>query len=188
MAWKPDSKGFVIVGNGFGSSVAAYIVTSAKSDHLIMELLWQVKAVNVTGQRTGLEIGESDAESSPGVSNVSSSSQANSTASSNYHLSNAFTMAEVNPSLNILAVQEDKDGNVSVHLLSAEGKPLNSVDTGERSAMLLSSCNSKLNVYGLVVQGGYVLIFDADSLNVKSKFKVVCVVIREYLLQPCFLL
>ena len=97
-------------------------------------------------------------------------------------------MAEVNPSLNILAVQEDKDGNVSVHLLSAEGKPLNSVDTGERSAMLLSSCNSKLNVYGLVVQGGYVLIFDADSLNVKSKFKVVCVVIREYLLQPCFLL
>ena len=85
-------------------------------------------------------------------------------------------MAEANPSLSVFAIKEKNDGRVSVHLVSQKGELLKSVEIGVKSVLLLSTYNDMLGVYGVVVEGGEVLIFDAESLDMKNRFKVVSAV------------
>ena len=93
----------------------------------------------------------------------------------NYHYADAFTMAEVNPSMNVFAVEETKDGQVYAHLFSAMGEHLKCVETSEKSVVLLSTYSSGLEAYTMVVQGGCVLTLSAEGLDVKHRFKAVSV-------------
>ena len=144
-----------------------------EGDSFEMELLWQAQAADTCEQQMTQE----EQPSYSGERNVVASENSTHTAgiksSRDFNYVDAFTMAEVNPSLNIFAVKESQNGQVSTHLFSAKGELVKSVNTGEKSVALLSRYNSKVGGYGMVVQGGCVLILSAETLKVKNKFKVV---------------
>ena len=144
----------MIVGNGFESSIAMYSLTKHTSVEL--QLLWQAKAENF-GTKTSTR---------SAVEEITKTGR-------DYHYSDAFTMAEVNPSFNVFAIREKESGSVSIHLFSKEGKKLKEMDINEKSVPLLSAFNDKVDAYGIVVRGGNVLIIGAESLEIRTKFRVV---------------
>lgn len=113
-----------------------------------------------------------------------------------YHYGDAFYMAEINPSGNVFAVEERPGKSTLARLYSHGGELLHTselhapitaaVDTkdAEKSAktgdgdkrpgvqtLLISTY--KAGCYALVVQGGYVLLVDAEKLTIANSFKVV---------------
>ena len=159
-----------------------YSVRTAANGKPMLELLWQVKVGNDGDKET--ELAQHAPDTHCKTSEVVSLEQhidptevhRGGRTGRDYHYSDAFTMAEANPSLNVFAIKEKNDGRVSVHLFSQDGKLLNSVGIGVKSVLLLSTYNDMLGVYGVVVEGGEVLIFDAESLDMKNRFKVVSAV------------
>lgn len=167
LAWSSDSRCFLVVGNGFSSSVVMYSV-SQSSGKYALKLLWQVKTESDSAveENEGQTKGASSGESSEG-------GPASQKSGKDYHYGNAFTMAEINPSGSVFAVEERKNGKVFVHLFSNGGKHLKCVDFDYESVVLLSTYHSGLGVYGMVIQGGHVIVLCAESLEMKSTFKVV---------------
>ena len=152
----------MIVGNGFESSIAMYSLT--KSATVGSQLLWQVKA----------ESFNSKPEKTAGKVEYGGSGQIPNTGR-DYHYSDAFTMAEINLSSNIFVVKEKQNRSVSINLFSNEGELLKEVDINENSVPLLSTFNESVNGYGMVVQGGNVLVIDGENLRIKTKFHAVSV-------------
>lgn len=146
-----------------------YSVSTTGSGKPMMELLWQMGISDCDDSMS------SDMQTAGSDGNVEKSlaSQIDNRSGKGYHYADVFTMAEVNPSWNVFAVKEKMDGDVSIHLFSAKGELLQSAGIGEKSVVLLSMYNSVLGVYSMVVQGGHVIILDAESLEVKHKFKAV---------------
>lgn len=153
----------MIVGNGFESSIAMYSLT--KSATVGCQLLWQVKAESFKSKPSGKTAGKVEYGGSGQMSNTGR----------DYHYSDAFTMAEINPSSNIFVVKEKQNRSVSINLFSNEEKLLKEVDINENSVPLLSTFNENVNGYGMVVQGGNVLVIDGENLRIKTKFHAVSV-------------
>lgn len=143
-----------------------YSVNTTGSGKPMMEMLWQMGISDCDG-------GVSSDMQTAGSDGKALASQIDNRSGKGYHYADVFTMAEVNPSWNVFAVKEKIDGDVSIHLFSAKGELLQSASIGEKSVVLLSMYNSVLGVYSMVVQGGHVIILDAESLEVKHKFKAV---------------
>lgn len=157
-----------------------YTVKSTVNGTPTLELLWQVKARNDGGEKRSeeMEMARNTPDTHCTTSEAVTSEQPTKVyrrgrTGRDYHYSDAFTMAEVNPSLSVFAIKEKNDGHVSAHLFTRKGELLRSVEIGVKSVLLLSTYNDILGVYGVVVEGGDVLIFDAESLDMKNKFKVV---------------
>ena len=161
LAWRHDSKAFIIVGNGFGSCIAMYSLTERN-----LELAWKVEAKSVAGQDAdGSAIAVS--ETSPAdVGELANTGK-------DFNYSDVFTMAEINPNSTTFAVEEKSDRSVFIHLISAGGQHLKQTELKEKSIVLLSTYNAKLEIYCIIVQGGNVLIVSATDVDVKSKFSVV---------------
>ena len=163
-----------------------YSIRTAANGKPMLELLWQVKVGNDGDKKIGEEMGMSQDTPDTHCTTsevVASEHHINPTevhrggrTGRDYHYSDAFTMAEANLSLSVFAIKEKNDGHVSVHLFSQKGELLKSVGIGVKSVLLLSTYNDMLGVYGVVVEGGEVLIFDAESLDMKNRFKVVSAV------------
>ena len=152
-----------------------YSVSTAANGKPVMEFLWQMKA-GTDGDDEEVEM----AQNTPDTHCISSEQHIEPTevheasrTGRDYHYCDAFTMAEANPSLNVFAIKEKNNGQVSTHLFSRKGELLRSVGIGMKSVLLLSTHNDILGVYGVVVEGGDVLILDAESLDVRNRFKVV---------------
>lgn len=160
-----------------------YSVSTTGSGEPMMELLWQMGISDCDDS----EMQTAGKGRSDGNVEKSQASQIDNRSGKGYHYADVFTMAEVNPSWNVFAVKEKMDGEVSIHLLSAKGELLQSACIGEKSVVLLSTYNSMLGVYSMVVQGGHVIIFDAESLEVKNKFKAVSKLDVCILLTGCVL-
>ena len=142
---------------------------SAACELLKLELVWQVEAENMDNE---LEEGEK-VQVKPHSKAAIATLHGGSKSGLDYHYADAFTMAEVNPSSNVFAVKERKDGQVSAHLFSMRGDLMKSVDINEKSIVLLSTYNRSVGGYAMMVGGSCVLILDAESLDVKNKFQVV---------------
>ena len=82
-------------------------------------------------------------------------------------------MVEVNPSGRVFVVEEKEDRAGFAHIFSESGEHLKCANVSHKSVVLLSPHNAGLGCYGLVVQGGQVLIVFAESLEMRSSFKVV---------------
>ena len=114
-----------------------------------------------------------------------------------YQYGDAFYMAEINPSGNVFAVEEQPGKSTLARLYSHTGELLNTselcapttaaADTkesakaddggaggGKRSGVqTLLISTYKDGRYALVVQGGYVLLVDAEKVTITNSFKVV---------------
>ena len=172
------------MGNGFSSSVVMYTVNSTADGEHSLEVLWQVEAGSTGTEIDSVEHADQEGKTKhtdekPKDSNVTIMEQQRDPScqrdGKNYHYADVFTMAEVNPSMNVFAVEETKDGQVYAHLFSAMGEHLKCVQTGEKSVVLLSTYSSGLEAYTMVVQGGCVLTLSAEGLDVKHRFKAVSV-------------
>ena len=122
-----------------------------------LQLLWQIMAKNLNTKGNASEF------DSAKVTNTGR----------DYLYSDAFTMAEINPSCVVFAVKEKENGSVSIHLFSNEGESLKEVDINEKSVSLLSTFNTKVDAYGMVVQGGIVLIISGEDLKIRTRFRAV---------------
>lgn len=149
-----------------------YSLSTAVSGKPMIELIWQM-GISVCDDGLSSEMQTAEKGRSVGTVETSQASQLDRRSGRGYHYADVFTMAEVNPSWNVFAVKEKVDGEVSVHLFSTKGELLRSASIGEKSVVLLSTYNSRLGMYSMVVQGGHVIILDAESLEVKHKFKAV---------------
>ena len=173
-----------MVGNGFSSSVVVYAVDQSDNKYTL-QLLWQVAAASSsatedeTQTADGMSCPQQDplnkrsgpvSQRSDPLSHMPPSSQRS---GRDYHYCNAFTMAEVNPNGRIFVVEEKEDGAGFIHLFSESGELLKCVNVSHKSIVLLSPHNAGLHCYGLVVQGGKVLIMCDESLEIRSVFKVV---------------
>lgn len=143
---------------------------SQSSGKYALRLMWQVQTESDTAEE---EIeGQTKGVWSGALKHRSEGGPATQRSGADYHYGNAFTMAEINPSGSVFAVEE-KNRRVFVHLLSDGGKRLKCVNIDHESVVLLSTYNPGPGVYGMVVQGGHVIILCAESLEVKSTFKAV---------------
>lgn len=155
LAWSPDSTRFLVVGNGFKSSVVMYSVQLEDSKPVLKQL-WQVKATEeVKDQGSEVRVQRSE-DSEPATTKRKSEG--------------VFYMAEITPSGNTVAVKETGEGSTVVQLFSVEGKLLRSTE------LRLDSSDKKLNAvlmstysngcYAVCVQGGHVFFIAADTLDV----------------------
>ena len=117
-----------------------------------------------------------------------------------YQYGDAFYMAEINPSGNVFAVEERPEQSTLARLYSPSGELLNTselcvptadnpttnaagmkessvagVSGGDKRSAIQTLLIStyKDGCYALVVQGGYVLLVDAELLTITKSFKVV---------------
>lgn len=155
LAWSPDSTRFVVVGNGFNSSVVMYSV-QLEGSKPVLKQLWQVKATEEVKDQ-GSEVRVQRSEDSEEATTRRKSED-------------VFYMAEIAPSGNTIAVKETGEGSTVVQLFSVEGKLLRSTELrlngGDKklNAVLMSTYNN--GCYAVCVQGGHVFIIAADTLNV----------------------
>lgn len=152
LAWSPDSARFVVVGNGFNSSVVMYSL-QLEGSKPVLKQLWQVKAteeVKYQGSEVRVQRSEDSEEATT--------------------REDVFYMAEITPSGNTVAVKETGEGSTVVQLFSVEGKLLRSTELrlngGDKklNAVLVSTYNN--GCYAVCVQGGHVFFIAADTLDV----------------------
>lgn len=154
LAWSPDSTRFLVVGNGFNSSVVMYLVQLEDSKPVLKQL-WQVKATEVKDQ--GSEVRVQRSEDSE-VATTKRKSEG------------VFYMAEFTPSGNTVAVKETGEGSTVVQLFSVGGELLKStelrLDGSDKklNAVLMSTYNN--GCYAVCVQGGHVFFIAAHTLDV----------------------
>ena len=123
-----------------------------------------------------------------------------------YQYGDAFYMAEINPLGNVFAVEERPGKSTLARLYSHGGKLLNTSelhapttaaaggaeDANSESAkagggsgdkkpgvQTLVISTYKAGCYALVVQGGYVLLVDAEKLTITNSFKVVSIIMHK---------
>ena len=132
-----------------------------------------------------------------GISKDRSELESNSEDSAlDYHYGNAFYMAEINPSGNVFVVEERPKKSTLARLYSpggdllktrelvvpcqstgptpAAGNDQSAAEGNEKVAVqTLLISTYKEGIYALVVQGGYVIIVDAELLTITNSFKVV---------------
>ena len=154
----------------------------------VMELAWSFHAHNLPSNSGG------------GVRSRSRVSPTQQRSGRDYRYGNVFAMAEMNPSSNeVFAVEEQEEGQgggggdggrVVLHLFGAEGCLLRSRDLFEdegcccsivgdgrgsvRSTLFMSRW--KEGCYAVGLQGGVLVVVDAQTLQVKNSFKTVCTV------------
>ena len=188
LAWSHDSKRFLIVGNGFNSSVVVYdvITQDDRQNPAHIKQAWQTKTDQ--SQMTSQGVRTTDPPVSEALKNTGW----------DYHYGNAYYMAEINLSGNVLAVEERPKKTTLVHLYSPEGKLLKtaelrvtaeevekekegaSEDSGDVAVhtLLISKYNS--GFYAIAVQGSHVILLGAESLETEQTFKVVSVYVDTY--------
>ena len=183
LAWSHDSKKFLIIGNGYNSSVVMYNVISQDNDRdvptLKLKQAWQVKA--------GI-----DNDQAPNVYDQRLESTGRECAVE-YHYGDAFYMGEITPSGNVIAIEERPGRVTLIELYSPKGQLMKTVelklkdrvvnhptgqDGGEEKekidsvrTLYMSTCRN--GCYAVGVQGGTVVMV-GENLEILTTIKVVC--------------
>ncbi len=171
----------MIVGNGINSCIVVYAVEEGSSSNgPQLKQLWKALA-GVKGQssRVNDHHPPSASDEAGGCGQV----EGVRFTGKDYNYGDAFYMAEITPAGNVLAVEERREGGTYVHLYSSAGTLLRVRQLGNQGArdgeinlkslhtLFISSYKDGCCAIG--IQGGLVLLIDAESLEVASSIKVV---------------
>lgn len=169
---------FLVLGNGKESSIVMYTVGTGEASGFTLSRAWVLPA---KGCPTPSNAEDDNSQLKPDFP-TASVNEARSEPGKNYPYEKAFFMAEFNPSGNIFAVEEIPYTSTLVHLVSPSGVVVKTVDL---LAMIgdLESWRRPVNtvfisahhegVYAVGLEGGRVVLVDAELLEPKKTFKVV---------------
>ncbi len=186
----------MVVGNGTNSSIVMYTVEeNPLSNKAQLKQLWQVSAgedlLKIKGQRSKVskEHPPHEPEFECLGNNPSGCGQEEKARSTrkDYNYIDAFYMAEITPTGNVLAIEERRRGDTLVQLYHPDGRLLRVRELdleaggsgggrGERGSERLHTLfisSYKDGCYAIGIQGGFVMLVDAETLEVVSSFKVV---------------
>ena len=163
MAWSKDSQRLVVVGNGLLSALVVYNISYDQDTNHRLMLAWVLPASNNSETSAGpskkMEKEETDMELS----------------GHNYPYVTSYCMAEFNPDGNLFAVKELPYETAVVQLVSPDGTELRSVDLmlamkekdyARRPVQTLFTSAFHDGIYAVGVQGGKVVLVDAEKLDV----------------------
>lgn len=180
LAWSHDSKMFLVIGNGKDSSIVVYSIITEESDLTLREL-WVLPTKDCPPSTP------KSSQQDPTTSAARDSKEevsAGDHSGRNYPYENAFFMAEFNPSGNIFAVEEIPYQTTMIHLVSPEGGVMRSVDLMAGISEQDSCCKRRPvntvfisahhdGLYAIGLEGGRVVLMDAEMLQINKTFKVV---------------
>ena len=179
LAWSCDSKLFLAIGNGRDSSLAVYSISKEESA-VTLTRLWVLRAMDCPSSVADGGHTQQDPATSAGRDSEGHTSASHNPAK-HYPGEKAFYMAEFNPSGNIFAVEEVPYRTTLVHLVSPEGKVVRSMDlmagVGNQESRPVNSLFISAHhdgTYAISLEGGRVVLMDAELLQLKKTFKVVC--------------
>jgi hypothetical protein len=184
LAWSHNSRAFLAIGNGKDSALVVYSVS--KEPSLTVKQLWVLRAMDCPIPVSDQLPPDPARERSP------QTSAAKDPAGGHLPGEKALYMAEFNPSGNIFAVEEVFYRTTLIHLVSPKGKVLKSMDVmakfGERDSRPVNSLFISTyheGIYALGLEGGTVVLVDAELLEFKKSFKVVRRLVLCILCTPC---
>ena len=154
-----------------------------------IKLAWTLHAIDQSTkeEEVSQSINDSDGiiETGEGTSEEASSQ----ISGRNYPYEDAFFMAEINPSGNVFAVKELPYRTTLIHVLSPEGAVMKTKDlmetlyNEESTKTIKTKTKRPVNtlfislyrdgMYAIGLEGGRIILMDAESLDVVKLFKVV---------------
>ena len=194
LAWSHDNGRFLIVGNGRNSSVVVYDITYDKGSPRLTEA-WAVKAGGkcVDGREEEVTKSESDskdcgldyhygdafymAEINPSGNVFAVEERPHRTTLAHLYSPSGSpikTRELIVPGHSVNPVTAGSDQSAAGSDQSAAGSDQSAAGGTDRLAVqTLLISTYKDGIYALVVQGGYVIIVDAEKLTITNSFKVV---------------
>ena len=184
LAWSPNGKRFLVLGNGKHSSIVVY---EAYEEDSVFKLkrVWHLLAKGLPSPpdlgTSGEDCRVQDQEpSDPSHSEAMASSSKES--GLNYRYEEAFFMAEFNPSGRIFAVKEMPYITTLLYLISPDGcvdkvadlmALIGQKDCSRRPQNTIFMTGHHDGLYAVGVEGGYIALVDAELLQLNRVFKVV---------------
>lgn len=166
---------FLSVGNGKDSSLVVYSISTEESS-ITLRQLWVLCVKDCPSS-----VADGDHSQQDPATSAASESEAQASDSDRHHPGEkAFYMAEFNPSGNIFAVEEVPYRTTLIHLVSPDGRVMRSVDLMARvgdqdsrpvNTMFISAHHD--GMYAIGLEGGRMVLMDAELLQLKKTFKVV---------------
>lgn len=179
----------MIVGNGINSSIVVYAVEEdVLTNEPCIKQLWQ----KLAGEDHVKVKGQSSKDKDHHPLQYSDSSRGRSQrdvrlTGKDYNYGDAFYMAEITPAGNVIAIQEREKGGTFVHLYCPEGKLLRvkelEVSKEESNSTTLHTLfisSYQDGCYAIGLQGGVVVLLEAETLEIASSFKVVSYSISKF--------
>lgn len=164
LAWSHDNRRFLIVGNGYNSSVVVYDIVCTDQDKSTPRLreAWRVTAgqpFDSPDQHAGHHVSGVKDKSCGGVQNTQEASPSTTATTGSkdsgleYQYGEAFYMAEINPSGNVFAVEERPQRSTLTCLYSPSGELIR---TGQLSVPNkdLTATKSAASASGSQEEGG----------------------------------
>ena len=164
LAWSCDNRRFLIVGNGYNSSVVVYDIVRTGQDKSTPRLreAWRVTAgqpFDSPDQHAGHHVSGVKDKSCGGVQNTQEASPSTTATTGSkdsgleYQYGEAFYMAEINPSGNVFAVEERPQRSTLTRLYSPSGELIR---TGQLSVPNkdLTATKSATSASGSQEEGG----------------------------------
>lgn len=166
---------FLAIGNGRDSSLMVCSISKEDSTVTLTQL-WVLRAADCPSS-----VADGDHTQQDPATNAGKDCEGQAPASrEHYPGEKAFYMAEFNPSGNIFAVEEVPYRTTLVHLVSPDGRVVRSMDlmarVGDQESRPVNSLFISAHhdgTYAIGLQGGRVVLVDAELLQLKKTFNVV---------------
>ena len=151
-----------------------------------LKQVWQVKARQSPAEDKGQSSEVEGQIPAAATSGCHGNNPSNQTTGKDYNYGNAFYMAEITPAGNVIAVEERQHGSTSVQLFSPDGEAVKEtelqVEGSEKKIHTLFISTYRNGCYAIGVQGGYVVLVEAETLRIINKFKVVSLNVQPFVI------